>query len=246
MSSKPKDLTGNKYGRLSAVQRLERSPNAGYFWKCLCDCGKETKVTIGNLQSGHVLSCGCLRNEISADIHRTHGMTGTKEYKCWVKMRERCLSVNDKEYPNYGAVGVLIQENWVKSFSDFIGYMGLHPNDGHKYSIDRLENDLGYCEGNVRWATTFEQARNKTKLKINTSGKTGVQWEDKIWPDGINSTLYCKAIWNNLQTGKQCKKSFSVKTYGLLPAFKLACEYRDKMIAELNSQGAGYTEHHGK
>lgn len=29
-------------------------------------------------------------------------------------------------------------------------------------------------------------------------------------------------------------------------AFRLACDYRVRMIEELNSDGAGYTEHHGK
>jgi hypothetical protein len=41
-------------------------------------------------------------------------------------------------------------------------------------------------------------------------------------------------------------KKFSVKKLGLLPAFKAAVECRRKMIEELNGQGAGYTENHGK
>lgn len=244
--SKPKDLTGNVYGRLVALERLEMSPNAGYFWKCSCSCGNYTKVTIGNLNCGHTTSCGCLLVEMAADRHKTHGMSKTKEYKCWVKMRERCLNPNDKEYPNYGAIGVTIQESWQQDFQAFFDFMGEHPKDGKRYSIDRIENDRGYCEGNVRWATSHQQARNKGLFATNTSGVNGVIWDNKVHPNKIDSTLYCNAIWNRLEDGKQTKKCFSVKKYGLLPAFKMACEYREKMIAELNAQGAGYTENHGK
>ena len=52
------------------------------------------------------------------------------------------------------------------------------------------------------------------------------------------------AWWNDGE--RVCSKSFPVKKYGVLPAFKLAVDYREKMIAELNAQGAGYTENHGK
>ncbi len=241
--ARPKDLTGNRYGRLIAVKRLEMSPNAGYFWECSCDCGNTTKVTIGNLGSGHTLSCGCISVEVCKDKFKTHGLSKTKEYKCWIKMRERCLSVNDKEYPNYGAVGVTVQDSWIDSFENFINYMGMHPTDGQKYSIDRILNSKGYEEGNVRWATYFTQARNKGKMSHNTSGVNGVLWDNKTNGDWQN--LYAKAVWKPLDD-VQKSKCFSVKKYGLLPAFKLAVDYRNKMIAELNAQGAGYTELHGK
>lgn len=245
MASKPKDLTGNRYGKLVAQERMGLSPNAGYFWKCLCDCGNTTKVTIGNLNSGHTLSCGCFKVETTSKIKTTHGMCKTKEYKSWVKMRERCLSENDKEYKNYGALGITIQDSWINDFNEFILYMGLHPQDGLKYSIDRIDNSKGYEEGNVRWATQHQQARNRTKLSTNTSGINGVWWDNKVWPDKSSSTLYAKAVWTNLE-GKQKTKCFSTKRYGLLPSFKMACDYRDKMIAKLNASGAGYTDKHGK
>ena len=42
------------------------------------------------------------------------------------------------------------------------------------------------------------------------------------------------------------KKSFSVKNFGLLPAFAMACKFREDKIRELNEQGYGYSENHGK
>lgn len=42
------------------------------------------------------------------------------------------------------------------------------------------------------------------------------------------------------------KASFSCNKYGHEQAFQLACQWREQKIAELNEQGAGYSERHGK
>lgn len=39
--------------------------------------------------------------------------------------------------------------------------------------------------------------------------------------------------------------TFSTHKFGNDEAFRLACEYRIEMVAELNRQGAGYTKTHG-
>ena len=54
------DLTGNIYGRLTAV-RFVIQENNRRKWLCLCTCGKEVQVTYTNLVSGAQESCGCLK-----------------------------------------------------------------------------------------------------------------------------------------------------------------------------------------
>lgn len=53
--------SGDKYGRLTLVKRLENSKNGSVIWKCICDCGKETVSYIGPVKRGRIKSCGCLR-----------------------------------------------------------------------------------------------------------------------------------------------------------------------------------------
>jgi hypothetical protein len=53
------------------------------------------------------------------------------------------------------------------------------------------------------------------------------------------------ARWNSVD-GKPQSKRYAIAVYGEEKAFKLACEHREVMIQSLNSQGAGYTEDHGK
>lgn len=98
---------------------------------------------------------------------------------------------------------------------------------------DRFDNRI--C--NLRVATHSENMQNLKKYNTNISGVTGVHFSktDNRW----------RAEWRKLN-GKNTSKSFSVTKYGYEEAFKLACEYREKMIKELNEQGAGYTERHGK
>lgn len=53
------DLTGKRFGMLTALKSVSVDKNGHVIWKCLCDCGKYTYTNQGNLESGHTLSCGC-------------------------------------------------------------------------------------------------------------------------------------------------------------------------------------------
>lgn len=72
------DLTGRKFGRLTAVEMTDkRNRNGSIYWKCRCDCGRETFVTSDVLRRGAVKSCGCLQREnrkkITDQLHRVEG-----------------------------------------------------------------------------------------------------------------------------------------------------------------------------
>lgn len=59
-----KDIAGKKFGRLLALYPTEnRSANGGIIWRCVCDCGNETKVAANALLSSNTKSCGCLNRE---------------------------------------------------------------------------------------------------------------------------------------------------------------------------------------
>jgi hypothetical protein len=62
--SKPEDLTGRKFGRLTAIKIVpEKSKGDGAYWECLCDCGKTVTVIASSLKRGNTRSCGCLHQE---------------------------------------------------------------------------------------------------------------------------------------------------------------------------------------
>jgi len=70
--SKKIDLTGQRFGRLVVIKRLEeRTKQGGLIWLCECDCGNTTNVPSYKLTrkpsteiggtSGPTKSCGCLK-----------------------------------------------------------------------------------------------------------------------------------------------------------------------------------------
>lgn len=61
MGRKPKDITGKKFGLLTAERMSDRrTSKGGMFWHCKCECGGTHEVALSNLSCGAVASCGCL------------------------------------------------------------------------------------------------------------------------------------------------------------------------------------------
>lgn len=63
--SKYIDLTGQRFGRLLVLERVEVDKKGGYFL-CQCDCGNKKVIMGSNLRLGKIKSCGCLLSESSS------------------------------------------------------------------------------------------------------------------------------------------------------------------------------------
>lgn len=174
----------------------------------------------------------------------THGLTTRSDtrkcYEAWLDIKRKCYDDTAREYSRYGANGRTISEEWINNPTSFVEYVIGLPNFEMSRSLDRIENKDGYTRGNLRWATAKEQARNRGMSVRNTSGVQGVAFRK------VGKATFATAVWFDLEDGKSRSKTFAVSKFGLLPAFKLAYEYRHKMLEELNKQGAGYSQNHGK
>lgn len=60
------DLTGQRFGRLTAASHIKE--NGRIKWVCICDCGGKTVTTSTKLKSGHTQSCGCIQRERTSDV----------------------------------------------------------------------------------------------------------------------------------------------------------------------------------
>lgn len=65
-----KDLTGQKFGRLTVIKRAQNTKDGRSQWLCKCDCGNETIVIGKNLSSGKTISCGCYHLEQIKKVKR--------------------------------------------------------------------------------------------------------------------------------------------------------------------------------
>lgn len=84
-------------------------------------------------------------------------------YKIWAGMKARCQNPKDTRYFKYGARGITVCERWQKfaAFED-----DMLATYRPELTLDRINNDLGYCPENCRWATYKEQMQNKRTTKL--------------------------------------------------------------------------------
>ena len=80
----------------------------------------------------------------------------------WSAMKQRCKNPNNKGYPNYGGRGINYCEEW-EVFENFLNDMGIPPVG---WTLDRVNNDLGYCVKNCVWSLPTGQNRNKRNNKF--------------------------------------------------------------------------------
>ena len=239
---------GMVYGRLTVVEDVgELDHSKRPLLTVSCVCGEIFKRRIDHVLRGNGACklCSIKTRAENSRKYESHSR-GDSLYSVWMSIKARCLNKKHLHYEQYGGRGINLHEDWVNNFIMFKDYVGDPPSDGKKYSLDRIDNDVGYVPDNIRWATWDQQARNRRANSRNTTGVNGVYWRFVLSNDRKTLLKYSLAKWSKLK-GKSCgTKQFSVNKYGEELAFFMACEYREQMINLLNLQGAGYSEKHGR
>lgn len=155
------DLTGEKFGMLEVLELIRKSPTK---WLCRCDCGKMKIARSFSLKNGLTTHCGCSRPPSKIKHDKSH----TPPYNAWTSIKTRCYNKNSEAYKYYGGRGIKMQENWINDAKLFMDYISELENYGLKgYSLDRIDNNGDYCEGNIKFSTIVEQNRNRRMTKVS-------------------------------------------------------------------------------
>ena len=193
---KTKDLTGQRFGSLVAIELANKPPMKNAIWKCRCDCGKYVNIYAQNLIKGKSKSCGCNRAKYVSDSKIKHGKRYTRIYGIWSGMKARCYSVSDCNYPNWGGRGIVMCDEWKDNFESFYNW-AINNGYSDNLSIDRINNDGNYEPSNCRWVTQAEQNRNRRDnvyLTYNGETMTCAEWSRELG-------LYVGTVNNRLHKG---------------------------------------------
>lgn len=193
MRSRVIDITGQRFSRYVVIGIHSRT-REGARWICRCDCG-ETRIVYGvTLRNGTAKSCGCRKLE---NI-RTHGLSGSSEYRVWKNMIQRCSNRKNIMYYRYGGRGIQVCDRW-KEFANFYADMGQRTSPRH--SLDRIDHNGHYSPGNCRWATRHQQANNTSRnVYVTIEGRT----------DTVSN-------WCKLLNVNKCKKVYERMARGIAP-----------------------------
>ncbi len=118
-----------------------------------------------------------------------HGGKGTRLYRIWKGMKNRCSNPNSPTAKWYFKKGISLHEEWkkfepFKEWADSSGYSDL-------LTIDRVNSSGNYCPDNCRWVDMITQNNNKSSNRtVEIDGKIFTASElCKIYNIKLNTLL---------------------------------------------------------
>jgi hypothetical protein len=202
------DRAGMTYGRLTVVRFHGHNTHKQRCWECLCECGNTVVITGGSLTTGNATSCGCyLKERITK-----HGGYKKSSYNTWRAMMRRCYNQKDKDFPRYGAIGVIVQDSW-HNYLNFVADMG--EPEGTQ-TLHRLHPYGNYTKENCTWAWPTMQARDIRIPKRNKTGYIGVVIINGKFRAGITAAKkkHCAPMRNTIEEAIEDRIALEEKYWG--------------------------------
>lgn len=113
------DITGQRFGRLTAVRKTDEHLGNSIIWECQCDCGNVCKVASVNLRNGNTKSCGCIASEVHKKSFKTAKSKRNEYYVDGTDVIS--LSQGIRSNNSSGHIGVSLESGRWRAYIGFKG-----------------------------------------------------------------------------------------------------------------------------
>jgi hypothetical protein len=152
------DKAGRIYGDLTVIGlhgfRITKNGKKKSLWECKCICGKKVIIIAGNLSSGNTTNCGCNKAErlqfyVDTILRLPEGEASFNcvysKYRYGARKRNLEFELSKEKFKELCIDNCFYCNKSPTTIEPANGYR----NGEFIYNgIDRVNNDLGYVEGN--------------------------------------------------------------------------------------------------
>ena len=159
------DISGQRFGRLIAVEPVEKRCGGSVVWKCLCDCGNENEYPVKTLLEGRAVSCGCIKHENNALQKNLHYIDGT--YVEFLENMGKLRSDNTSGYPGLR----LVRNRWEVriTFKKKVYYLGRYADKNEAIRVRKEAEQRVFGEFLDWYYAEFPDRPTRKRKVQNTS-----------------------------------------------------------------------------
>lgn len=145
-----KDITGQRFGKLTALYPVGANNHKLTIWRFFCDCGSVVDIPSASVVHENSRSCGCSRKG-----RNHHNWKGCGKMPGWY------LSVLNARSRTTGHYVGVTTEDLAELFNAQGGRCALsgipliiseqRSREETTASLDRIDSSIGYIRGNIQW-----------------------------------------------------------------------------------------------
>ena len=198
-----KDISGQKFGKLTVLEYDYSDKKGHTYWKCQCECGVIKSIRKDGLTSGNVVSCGCHKTQITKEIN-TNNLLGKRFGKLTVIERVGSNQHNQALWKckcDCGTEKIIVGTNLSKGETNSCGCL---KSKGEQKIADLLQKNNIKFQKEKTFTTCILPSGHKAKFDFYIKEQYLIEF------DGIQH-FKSGSGWNTIDKLQQTQQSDKIK-----------------------------------